>query len=76
MSARHSVRCTKPAAGCSQDETNSREKKAQRWTDLIPSCMAVERAKNEGVARSGQPPHWNGAFLSRGSDRTRKYRTI
>jgi hypothetical protein len=45
MSARHSVRCTKPAAGCNQDETNSREKKAQGWTDLIPSCMAVGESK-------------------------------
>jgi hypothetical protein len=28
------------------------------------------------VQHAAASHHWNGAFLSRGSDRTRKYRTI
>jgi hypothetical protein len=40
MSARHSMRCTTPVAGCSKNEANAKEEKARGCTDLIPSCIA------------------------------------
>jgi hypothetical protein len=55
MSARHSVHCTTPVAGCSHHETNARGEKAQGWTDLIPSCMAQWRKQRMKVQHAAGP---------------------
>jgi hypothetical protein len=79
MSARHSVSCTTPVAGCSQDETNAREEKAQKWTDLIPSSMAQWRMKVQHAEAGPTDQPLAGRVLVTWfgpNQETRKYRRV
>ena len=53
MSARHLVHCTTPVAGCSQDETNTKEEKAQGYRPYPVMHGTVEGAAH----RAGPTSH-------------------